>query len=395
MSVFSVVGLAYFTGFLKFFNVDQISTIRRVIFLIALPAAIFREIAMHSLTWETWMPFVNSVLTQITLHVLIAITLIVLPMDAKYVRFLQACFSTAYSSFFFNYPIIQILYGNDYLYIPILNSFVHHLILTPIHSLMILNPRKDHTNAHDSDHQEEEEGPEFPEDGMDNDSGAPIHPVVMPNHKEAESINVEHEQNISDAEEPKVVVHDSENPPKDDQDIDELEEDSIEEPPPPTAGKTLLWTLLTPMNICVLLGIIWSAAIQPRWEMPLFIHALVQNLEHAVPAAGLTCVGVFLWEHPFFGCNWVEVSIYIATHFIVKPLISIFWSWILKFPGEIARIVTLSNVAPAALTGYVMTLNCGYGMKSASFTFFWSNLVFIPVFFLWVVVFNETGLFSK
>ena len=76
------------------------------------------------------------------------------------------------------------------------------------------------------------------------------------------------------------------------------------------------------------------------------------------------------------------------------PLVSAFWSWILGFDNKTAQICTLLYALPIGLNGYIMAMNYGRGKHVSSYTFFYSNLIFIPVFMIWVTVINQTGLFS-
>ena len=394
LAALTVVGLAYFTGFLKMFTVQDVSSIRRVIFLVAYPAMIFRQLGNRPMNYETWQPFINTLLTQVTVHLLIFLVAYAIPGE-RYIRFIQAVFSCTYSSFFYNYPIVQVFWGDEALYIPLVASLVHCLVMTPLHSVLIYGGSEEEQKS-DSEAPEEEEIDDI-EEGVD--KGGPIHPIEGhgdEQHQEAVEVEDEEpEQNQKDTENPEQEPQsdDGELHPEDVMEIDDVipEEEEQKETPAPVFWKALLWTVVTPMNVCIILGIIWSFT---GWTMPPIISNFVYNLEKAVPAAGLFCIGTFLWEHPFFGCNWLEVGIYLAVHFVVMPLVAALWAWILKFENKMAMICTLINTAPASLTGYVMTINCGYGMKSASFTFFWSNLIFIAVFFLWVLALNKTGLFA-
>ena len=397
LAALTVVGLAYFTGFLKMFTVQDVSSIRRVIFLVAYPAMIFRELGNRPMNYETWQPFINALLTQITVHILIFLVTYAIPGE-RYIRFIQAVFSCTYSSFFYNYPIVQVFWGDDHLYIPLVASLVHCLVMTPVHSVLIYGGSDNEDHKGDSEAGEEEEVDDI-EEGLD--KGGPIHPIEEHPGQQAhtEPVVEQEREKGKDAENPEheeEVEEHADTRPEDVMEVEDVipedqEEEDMPEPPAPTVWKTVLWTVVTPMNVCIVLGIIWSVI---GWNMPPIISNFVYNLEKAVPAAGLFCIGTFLWEHPFCGCNWVEVGIYLAVHFIVMPLVAAFWAWLLKYENKMAMICTLISTAPASLTGYVMTINCGYGMKSASFTFFWSNLMFIAVFFLWVLALNKTGLFA-
>ena len=175
---------------------------------------------------------------------------------------------------------------------------------------------------------------------------------------------------------------DTENPEK--------PENSQEEQPEPM-WKTIFWMICTPMFVCTVLGIIWSAT---GIALPSFINTFAGYLAQSVQATGLVAIGVFMSDHPFFGFNWTVVGIFLAIHFIVMPLISALWSFVLGVDHRLAQIMTLAHALPTGLTGYVMSINTGHGLNSSSYTFFWSNILFLPVYMIWVAVFNETGLFS-
>lgn len=353
-----LIAIGYLCGKLKTFSVLDVSNIRRTLYLICIPAMLFMEISTHKLTKEIWWPLLNSLLTEISIHILLLIFVYAIPFHNKFEQFLDGIFSFAYVNFvYFACPIVRILYGSEYQYIPVIAGIVHFIIEPPIHSFLILQKEKFLEN-----HIEEEEK-------SHNDDQTNASAINDEDDVEMEGFEgTDHQTNTSPEEEVN-------------------EEDSKPEP----MWKKIFFMLVTPMFVCTIIGIIWSAT---GYNLPDFISTFVDYLERSVMATGLFTVGVFMSDHPFFGCNWFEVGAYLIIHFVAMPLISAFWSWVLKFDNKTAQICALIHALPTGLTGYVMAINSGHGLKAASFTFFWSNILCLPVFMLWVTVFNETGLFS-
>jgi predicted permease len=382
LGTLTVVGLAILTGFLKMFTFQDINPLHRMIYLVGLPCAVFKQIAMRPMNWETWQPLVHAILTQITVHVVVLVVCWSIPGQEKYLRFLRAIFSCTYSSFFYGYPLVLMIWGKDYLYIPVIANVVHGLVMQPFHSYLIYRPvRKDDETSPEADMEDAEVERDLGE--IDDKSGRPIHLVEGVGDKRLARAASQFGDNIDPQD------------PAPDALGGEMEEaaESSEEDQPATQNlrNIMLKSIFAPVNICVLLGIIWSVT---RWKMPQLIYGFVDMLEGAVPATGLFCIGIFMWEHPLTGCNWLEVGMYLAAHFMILPLIAVFWAWIMRLGNDVSLICTIINAVPVSLIGYVLTLNCGFGMKSASFAFFWSNILFIGVCMVWIAVLKETHIFG-
>ena len=354
-----LIAIGYLCGKLKTFSVLDVSNIRRTLYLICIPAMLYKEIATHKLTKEVWWPLLNSLLTELSIHILLGIIVAVFPFHNKFEQFLDGIFSFAYVNFvYFACPIVRIMYGSEYQYIPVIAGIVHFIIEPPIHSFLILQKEKFLANN--------------VEEERKNHSDEQANPVAM-NEDDVEMEGFEREEHSDNGSQ------------------EEEEAANSEDSKPTPFWKTLFFMLVTPMFVCTIIGIIWSAT---GCGVPDFILTFVDYLERSVMATGLFTVGVFMSDHPFFGCNWLEVGAYLIIHFVVMPLISAFWAWVLNFDNHTAQICTLIHALPTGLTGYVMAINSGHGLQAASFTFFWSNILCLPVFLLWVTVFNQTGLFS-
>ena len=322
-------------------------------------------------------------------------------------------YSTSYINFiFFGYPIIQILFGDEYVYTAALQNLVIVFILSPLHTFISWNDRK-------IEHNEEEDEVEL-EDGIDKTTVGPIQRIQNDpeqpeqNDQSKQSENQTEEQNQQSSEQRENEYED----PYTDSDTNEtgsspsdkivvtphLDETSQHESTLETHETSksvknsrfsskfwvVFFSVVTPNAVCSILGIIWSAI---NVEMPVFLNDFAYDLEKATMAAGLFTCGVFMWNHPFLGCNPIKLIISLACHFIVLPLISLFWSWLLNVDSKTGMINVLLHTMPTALIGYVMSCNSGHEMKTASFTFFYSILLFLPFLMLWVIVFNELDIF--
>lgn len=424
LSLIVIVAIGYLCGAIKMFGIKEASSIWRTIHLVAMPGLLFRQIGIHRLTLDTWKPFFVALLVQITIHLLLVIIIFAFPFEAKRLRFLQTIFSVTYiNHIYFGYPLLQVIFGDDFTFVAAFSVIVQFFIQVPLHSFLVFKPPTHDHDTPDSniENHSGEEGELEMEDGIDHGSGNPINPIApeRPNPVDAENPNqqsngsdtarpispstTEHESGSNDSSpSPEnqssnvsvdVEEHESESEEQESislpSEVEESDEGHVAKPP--TKWTALLWTVVTPINICTILGIIWSAT---KWTMPVFLDCVVTDLEKCVMAAGLFCIGVFMWEHPVTGCNWPEVLLYLLIHYFVIPFIAMFWGWVLHLSNQMVRICTLIHVMPTSLTGYIMTINCGYGMQTASFTFFYSNVLFVLIGFLWVVLFNESKLFD-
>lgn len=154
---------------------------------------------------------------------------------------------------------------------------------------------------------------------------------------------------------------------------------------------TLFWSLCTPINICFVLGLIWSAV---GINMPKFLKQFVTDLEKAVVAGGLFACGVFMWNHPFFGCSPIEVPITSIVHIAVIPLIGFLFCWIFKIQNDITHIIMFSMAAPSALSSFAAAIYNHLPNSTITYTFFWTYLLCLPVFLIWTAIFNQTNVFN-
>lgn len=350
-----LIAMGYLCGKIKMFSVIDISSIRRTVYLIAIPAMLFKEISTHKLEAKTWYPLLNSLLSEISIHLLLLIVCYTFPFQNKFKQFLDGIFSFAYVNFiYFACPLVRIIWGAEYQYIPVIAGIVHFIIEPPIHSLLILSNLKREQNE---------------------------------NHDETNEDQSETHETSSDMEMDGIETSEQTHP-------DKNEEEDMPNPPQPERiplWKQIVFVVVTPMLVSTIIGIVWSAT---GFKIPDFIQKFTGFLESSVMATGLFTIGVFMSDHPFFGCNWLEVGSYLIIHFIFMPLISAFWSWVIGFDSITAQICCVIHALPTGLTGYVMAINSGHGLQPSSFTFFWSNILLLPVFLIWITVFNELHLLA-
>lgn len=361
-----VILFGYVCGATKLYGLKDASALRRIIFKIALPALVFRQIAQRRLTLDDWQPFLNELLVQGTIHILLAIVCFALPFKDKRLTYLQALFALCYTNFiFFGYPVIQVLFGDDHTYIPSMMNIAQFVFVLPFHTFLIY---------HKDEASEKSEQNENDSSGMELEETKPTDGPVIPVKE-------------GDDEQPHTEEPDQNNTPENSHQEEESESENA-----PTRGKAVLWTLVTPLNVCACIGVVWSAT---KWTLPVFLDTFANDLEKASIGAGLFSIGLFLWEHPFCHFNVPLVATFLVMHFVANPLISALWAWVLHLDKLQAKICTLSRAMPSGLFGYIMSINCGYGMKTASFTFFWSNVFALLVILAWIAVFNELKLFDE
>ena len=452
LSIATVIGISLLTSYIKMFCEKDISTLRRTIFFVALPALIFYRIALRELIYETWQPLIHSICTQITINVLLLLISLVIPSKNKFTKFLEMVFSCSYSSFFYSYEIINILFGEEYIFVSVVSSIVHYFFMNPLNAAIIclIDKKEESKNLSESNNSNCSDLDDL-DDGIEDKKGLPIHPVEPISNSSNNNIDQNNDvasysdnsnSSIGDIENPVKIdnttnnnqtntketntqkplnYNENEDEENDDNQIVSKPEfanspenvydypDQIEsatdqkfnddEEPIDTKEMTkadkfkfILKRVLSPLNIAVILGIIWSIW---HWKIPILIEKTTNFLELAVPATGFSCIGFSIWNASILNANWFEVIFFLLAHYIVLPFIAIFWSWMLKFDSTMATICVIANIAPLSFSGFTMAMKSGLEMKSVSDTFVWSNIIFIPVFMLWILGINMTHLFDN
>lgn len=382
LALMVIIGLGYLCTGLKIFTADDALALCRAIFLIPMPALFFRQVGLQKLSLEGWHSFLNEVLVQVTIHLLLAAVCFAIPARSKKLEYMKALFSSAYSNFiFFGTPITQVLFGDTYMHIPAMMNIVQFFFVIPWHTYLIWKWAKEENEAKaakGSDEKSRDHEEDVVEDGEDKGDGGPIEPIEGDTGNDVEP-GAEETPAEEDTDEPTSVKKNK-------------CQECCARCDKPTRFWAVFWAIVCPSNVCTVLGIIWAAT---GWTMPMYVNSTAQYLEKAVMAAGLFSIGVFMWGEKFCGFNLPAVIIHMFIHFLVNPLISWFWCWVVGMDKKNAMLCVLAHAMPPAMTGYMMAVSCGYGMRTAAYTFFWSNLVCMAPLMLWIIVINELEPFGE
>ncbi|OHT17385.1 Auxin Efflux Carrier family protein [Tritrichomonas foetus] len=422
-----LVAIGYLCGKLKYFSINDALYLKKAMLMFCLSSLVFRQIALNQLSYRIWSPFINGILVQASFHIIYAIVCLVFPFKSKIGRYMTLIYSTCCTSYVgYGIPLTQFVFGEEYAFIPTLLSLVHHVFLIPFHTYFIFhldkirrgeNPiQRNNNDAHSdipSDVSSRSQNSLNSESGSINDQFDPTN-QKLPHENSEDNEESALEGGIDESKNPTPIIKIPENElnangnshdnceQKERENIEEVSTSSSENSPkqislhveessePKTAKQSksmqLLFQIVTPVNVCAILGIIWSAI---GWEFPIFLENFTKNLSICVVGLRLFTTGVFMHENPFCGGPIPEVIVYLLLHFILLPLVSLFWCWVCKVESSITKICVIVNAMPNEFVGYVLSLNSGYGMKAASYTFFWSNIIGLPFMLLWVIAFNE------
>ncbi|KAH0785483.1 Auxin Efflux Carrier family protein [Histomonas meleagridis] len=312
---------------------------------------IFREIGKSKLSYESWVTFIISVLIEVTLLLINTIYVFIRKGPYKIFYFLRPLLSCCFfNGEYFGIPLVQYIFGDEYVHVAVYTYIVHSVIVHPIANILIYkyNNPVGTTSEESSSKNEEEEEPL--EDGID--KGDPEDHI---------DIDLESE----------------------DSEKSESEKDKNQRQP---LWKAILFSFLTPQNVGIILGLIWSAI---GWTMPTIIDTFTQDHQKALYAAGLFVSGGLLYEHPFLGFHAVETLPYILIKTIAVPLISVLWGLAFGRSKTERAIITMMYASPMGLDAFSLCYNkLKMKMDSPTFTFVWTNLVSIPVSLLWIFVYD-------
>ena len=133
-----VAAIGYLCSALNMFNIKQISAIRRVLYLTAIPAMMFYQIGKSEPTKKVWSSLLVAFLVQVTLHIIFAIVSWVFPFSNHKARFLICLFAVTHCDFLmFGSPLAQYLWDpSNYISVAVISSICEFFIITPIHSIL-------------------------------------------------------------------------------------------------------------------------------------------------------------------------------------------------------------------------------------------------------------------
>lgn len=417
LTVIVIVAIGYFCGWRKTFTSVTAAYFRRTLYLICIPGLIFRQISIHSLTLSTWNPLFISLLVQATVHILVGLICLIFPFEKKGKMFMEIICATSFADFiYYSCPLMQFVYDADHQFIPIIQSLVHFFVQVPVYTVLSYYFQKvdkddednldalshsDSLNSRPKQAFNEQLGNSFNEEemelegGIENGPTKPINQIENIDNPEEEQ-NTKDDNNSNGDQEELIQLrpeHDNEesqehaNTPQEDNGNNEESENHDK---PMSLGWSVFWNYVNPITICTVLGIIWSAVDIEN----IFVVETTKALQNAVFGAGLFVTGVIMYDYPFIKFKIGRVICYLVIHYIVIPFIAVLWNYVLKVDQTTAIISSLSFVVPVNLFGPAVASNTGYKMKSVSYTLFWSNIIFLPIFMAWIAFFKEVSVFK-
>jgi predicted permease len=354
-SNYIIVALGALCARLKRLGPEHMFLITRVTTYVSIPSRIFLEIGQNFLNLSTFSPLLVGILCQITLHLLIGLVLLFIPSEHRILDFLRIISSVAYSEYlYFGAPIIHTIFGEEYAYVCVQLAVVLYVLVYSLHSLAFSFFDRSHESveSHSGEHAEEEEL----EDGIDRTPG-PIHPVEPVGSSRDALLTEEEEEERHEVD-----------------------------------RKKLPWIdFLSVWLVSFVLGLIWAGI---GWKMPVFLKHVTQCHARALMAPGIAAVGVYIYAHPLFGDNRLEIGFCLVMKLVGMPLIAVFWCYLLRLEAKVASSVVLLHAMPMGMLGYDNAMNRKMRLMTPTFTFVWSNLLAMPVLMLWIALINETGLFG-
>ena len=361
IQIFGVIWTISLIGFLcgKFslFTSQDSESIRRLIYLVAIPAMMFKFIGNYSFSKITWLSLLHAILFQIILHLIISFLVFIFPTDQKSRKMIRSLIcGTELDFIYIGYPICQLLFTENEIIYPILATFIQNLIIIPFHSFLISKftpktPEDSNLSIDQNNNNEENEEVELDDQKINNVTGNPI-----------DSDGIEEEK------------------------IEDIPKNINNEEIPLTKFQIFLKELISPINICSILGIIWSIT---KIQMPKFLNSFVTDLSKSVIAAGLFIIGLNISRIPFLSGCPIEITFNIIFHSIINPIISKLISNFLNLPLNINNLLTLCYLSPTSLSGFILTDNCSLKNSTAQNMFLWSQLLTFPILIIWTFILNK------
>ena len=379
-AVFAILAVGYLCGGIKMYSYRDCSAIRRLMFLVCIPGLVFYLIGNAELS-KCWQPVVNAILTQAVVHVVILAYCFIRNPASKLALYVRLFTGMGSPSFVFvGYPILQVLFRAELAPLCVLCAVVQTVIVEPIIVILAMKAF-DKSQIVDDDSDEASEGHPAELEAIDT-TGHPVTPV------EADGIK---DGLLDDHAEPITDPVDTEDKKKEEEAPEKPEPEHEDEAKPQPMWRRILFLYVNPINVALILAIVWACT---PWDMLKFMDAFVYDLGKSVVASGLFAYGVFMWEHKFFHGPIVETTVGCLAHFVIVPLISCAWSYVLPIDREMARALVMIHASPVSFSALNIAENCGMHGQGPTYIFFWTNLLWAAAAMLWVVVFNETSLLS-
>ncbi|KAH0786258.1 Auxin Efflux Carrier family protein [Histomonas meleagridis] len=356
--VMTLVGWIY--SILRQMNLTEANDFFKTLIIAVLPGLYFHQVGIQK-TRYPYIVLLNEILVEITIHILVGIFCLILPLRDKYKCFLECCITLCSpNNLSCGSAIVYYLFGQDYVYVPIFQSIVQHLILTPIHVFLTYNIINCDTSTSEvTDHKSSTDDDSEPRgDGIDHNDGQPLSNISD------EEMNVEHEANLH-------IMTDS---------------NSHSEAQKVSRGWATFWNFATPINVCTLIGVIWSST---RLTMPPFLEQFVLNLENASFSSYLFIIGVFVQNFSWRCGNTLHTYVYLFASYFVPSFIALFWCWVCGMEKDLTKMIVLTHALPRDIAPFILfCVNKGQ-FDDIAYTFFWSQFFLVPMQMLWVALINN------
>lgn len=408
LGIFVITAFGYMYSGINKFSIEQNGAIRKIVYLTALPGLYFYQISRQKMNKDTWTPLLISFLVQLVIHIIIIFIVLIFPFENKFNAFLQGIYSLCHTSYLIQgFPISQILFSN-YQWVGVFISIFQNIILIPLHAALSFKVDHDdmsdqeeqkELNSSDTENEEEDENKQNSISNQEEQSEEPFEET----DQIVQSIDVQTGEPILLDEKHSEAEEELNDNDKKNENLNETNPEKAEEAQPKpkchnddtkfkivdqkTLKSTIIWTLINPINVVTVLAIIW-ALINPK--MLIFISSWTFTLQKGAVAATLFVIGGYMWVHPFFGANWLPIILCMLFRIVVNPSLALAFCKLFKLNSDLSTPIILLHAMPVDLTGYLLAIYSGHNVKVASYTWFYSNLLLVPVFMLWMIIIKET-----
>lgn len=387
LAMWVIAAIGFLCGKIKMFKHKEIDSIRKLIYLVIISAFFFQYIGNAKLDKDAWVSFGHAALVYITINIIAALVGFLWPSSDKkrnIVLFLLTL--TQNEVLFYGWGIGMVLFDTDTTQPSIkvhavMHGWMQFLLEIPLQAILAylwIPSSMDPSNLDEFLHPQDE-GALAPKE-RDDQEGNELEEVDDRNLQETDAtgnpISKEHQAKTEEEEEQPEDVPDA----------------AQEEKPEPTPmWKLILFKFVNPMNVCAILGIIWSVT---PWDMWKFLDSFVSDLSKSCIGAGIFCTGVVVALHPFKGADWKIVVFGVLFHAFIFPLVSIAYSYALGQPARVGRYLALVSAAPSSFASYHMAHELGFSVSHQSYVFYWTVALSFPIYMIWSAILNETGLFA-
>ena len=150
-------------------------------------------------------------------------------------------------------------------------------------------------------------------------------------------------------------------------------------------------TLKAPQVIGLIFGVIYCAS---GLKYPYFLSKLGLYCGDVIAATALVSIGNFIAVNSLFSCKWYQLLFSLFVRSVVFPSFSLLYSYILKLDSVLARQCMVLAMLPTANNAFVLADQFGIGLDIATAMIFWSLFTVIPSIMLWFLLLDRFGIFS-